>query len=643
MESNHSDHPHFSLEPCDESKCVSKGRSELFGGSFTCYGDDNGEFYPRMCSDGYIPTVVNDGPIVFASTWHIQGFFVEKDENGQVPVRYFTCCPPRGAISATRHCSDPIIDDGSDCKDKGNQRYSVSMKTQDDSPESHLCCDSENKHNGTEIFLEETECVPYRNELYEPCLTQKNQIGRTFAFTCNDPGGDFVFPRPLGNETFDNLLSNKQYQCCRMGPSLPPYVQDSTFWFTVCTELLLNTLSVLAAAVVVVGLSVPLLTKLKSTTNQNSLTSSARSRRNPGSGPPYSTYNLYLIYLAIPDLVLNLYFLIEIPMKQASQQISNRSILVELIGATTVANVWLNTIILHQVLVLLQNAHDARRVQPPSLKRVTLQAGAVCCLAVLNGLQTYYTEPFNGGIKGLVSLAVGLLTTTIPIGYGIYVGILVHRRGYLRTENGSVATRAVKEVAIYFFRIVWIFIGVWIPALVLLATGFFLGQAWSAWMSLLLIPIQTIVSTCVILTKSDVRKYVSDLLSLYGLCGSFFSMEKKLGESSKTANTHMEPNIAANSQKESKDMSNKNDVEATEGGHCHPTVRERQLGQRLVVSTIDSEEIVFGTTTTEIETNQDQNEPTNPSLALPKSQQGTKNNDMIGSHFFPNPQFQQDV
>lgn len=45
---------------CDESKCVSKGRSDLFDGSFTCYGDVDGAFYPMMCSDGFLPTPVID-------------------------------------------------------------------------------------------------------------------------------------------------------------------------------------------------------------------------------------------------------------------------------------------------------------------------------------------------------------------------------------------------------------------------------------------------------------------------------------------------------------------------------------------------------------------------------------------------------
>ena len=55
IDSNYSD------TGCDESKCVSRGRSNLFNNSFTCYGDD-GTFYPMMCADGFLPMIAKDEP-----------------------------------------------------------------------------------------------------------------------------------------------------------------------------------------------------------------------------------------------------------------------------------------------------------------------------------------------------------------------------------------------------------------------------------------------------------------------------------------------------------------------------------------------------------------------------------------------------
>ena len=69
---------------CDESKCVSRGRSDLYNESFTCYGDEDGMFFPRMCSHGYLPEVVVDEPVYLANT----------SDGYAVPVMYFTCCPP---------------------------------------------------------------------------------------------------------------------------------------------------------------------------------------------------------------------------------------------------------------------------------------------------------------------------------------------------------------------------------------------------------------------------------------------------------------------------------------------------------------------------------------------------------------------
>ena len=69
---------------CDDSKCVSKGRSNLHNDSFTCYGDD-GTFYPMMCADGYLPLVVEDEND-FTSN-------VTGGVDASIPVSYFTCCP----------------------------------------------------------------------------------------------------------------------------------------------------------------------------------------------------------------------------------------------------------------------------------------------------------------------------------------------------------------------------------------------------------------------------------------------------------------------------------------------------------------------------------------------------------------------
>ena len=111
---------------CDESKCVSKGLSvSRFNDSFACYGDENGEFYPMVCADGYEPRIVLDGadPVWddFPS-WvttisnrlelSVQNTECLEDTNNTncVQLKYFTCCPPGRSIEELeesllqRHC-----------------------------------------------------------------------------------------------------------------------------------------------------------------------------------------------------------------------------------------------------------------------------------------------------------------------------------------------------------------------------------------------------------------------------------------------------------------------------------------------------------------------------------------------------------
>ena len=129
---------------CDESKCVSKGGSNLYDGSFTCYSDD-GTLYPMMCADGFIPMAAED-EFPFVAT--------DMSEFGDLSLRYFTCCPPHDlsfkATRATRQCSDPItapteFDKQKICGEQDSRKYPRRMKSSANNTEnnSFICCDSQ--------------------------------------------------------------------------------------------------------------------------------------------------------------------------------------------------------------------------------------------------------------------------------------------------------------------------------------------------------------------------------------------------------------------------------------------------------------------------------------------------------------------
>ena len=84
------------------------------------------------------------------------------------------------------------------------------------------------------------------------------------------------------------------------------------------------------------------------------------------------------------------------------------------------------------------------------------------------------------------------------------------------------ATGRMKELAWFFFRIILVFFLTWIPGLTLIIYG---TSAWSTYnlpmyanIGYLFCALQSILSTVLAMTKSDVRKYVANLLTLLYCC-----------------------------------------------------------------------------------------------------------------------------
>lgn len=103
----------------------------------------------------------------------------------------------------------------------------------------------------------------------------------------------------------------------------------------------------------------------------------------------------------------------------------------------------------------------------------------------------------------------------LPLYYVIYVTILILWRGYIPSLSGATARkRAMRELAIYFFRIVAVFIGIWLPRGFLIYWADWTGQKWADLVAQYVVAIQPILTTCLVLTKSDAKKYIQDLVTL---------------------------------------------------------------------------------------------------------------------------------
>ena len=146
--------------------------------------------------------------------------------------------------------------------------------------------------------------------------------------------------------------------------------------------------------------------------------------------------------------------------------------------ACSTANVWLNAIVAYEVYTLLSKSHRRVRVVPPTIKKAVLQGAVVYLYALITFLVHYYVD----GFVDTRVLAPTYLTLSIglPILYLLYVCISIWYRGLLprpaimTTTAAAAATtttrnnEGLRELALYFFRVIIVFFIVWLPALVLL-------------------------------------------------------------------------------------------------------------------------------------------------------------------------------
>ena len=445
-----------------------------------------------------------------------------------------------------------------------------------DSKEEQESLDNNNNSNNNNTYLEDTECVPYHNQWYEVAQSQ-NRMGRLSATSCDV--GNFSIPRPILPMPIDNGSDNpnanpnadataitttksgaatiQRYQCCKSGSAMQPFVNDSVFRINVYVPLVLYITVAMLLTTIVTSLLVPFLIELfdtqkkkknKNNGNNSSSNSNHRFRRRTNSTASnaqqkYSTYNLYIIYLVLPDLVY-LLCLMTFSIQNIRQQFDPNFYTIEVWPAGTlrqnyeeiylllpyvIANAWINSIISYKVVSLLKASKSVKRITQPSPKGVTLEACAVYCLVGLSALGFHYLNKINFIACWLVFS--GLVVP--PCSYILYAPITVWRNKYLppletilkrsNTTTERLRDRAIRELALYFFRIIAAYCITVLPAIFFWMYGYFqmyfatnggTGSDWAVFAFRVLAMLQMIVSSGFVLTKSDVRKYVWDLVTL---------------------------------------------------------------------------------------------------------------------------------
>ena len=492
-----------SSDQCDESKCVSY--IDLNGSnttSYECYA--NSAWIHMACSDGYTPRIVDSVPVIIDTMR--MGTYTVPD----VPYNYFTCCPPDlpKKVNVTRHCSNPTTSfyqgtDGDNnnnsssnssssssssstihCKDK-NRPYPRQMASWGER-ESFLCCDSileyttaNNQEATNANYLNDTQCVPFIDKRFISSVSI-NLYGNIQPITCDANQGiysNFRFPQKIEK---NNSYGTYVYECCKTGTTLPPFIEDYAFNTSIYPQIIISSIAVCSCTLLILALIIPLFLYLKKRAERalytstmidisaphSTCTSTTTSRdraHQPLPEPPYNSFVLYLVYLALPDLMLNMYYIIMYsryanqkyhPHNINSAIIYNGSILIRpfessFVMACLTADLYLNCVVSNEILTLLRDSYNVTRYNSPSYFKVSLQAATVCIFSILVFVIHYFIgraqeKAYEIGDFGQYTYLANVnfywsivISYIFPMIFFGYVWVTIWCRGYMKSAAGK--------------------------------------------------------------------------------------------------------------------------------------------------------------------------------------------------------------
>lgn len=573
-----------SAQVCDESRCIGRTIGEFLPG-YSCWGEGPNELNPYACSDGYVGIPVDSQPPMFDEGQFLKyytccppSYAAELTQDDKTDSLRRHCSDPISYEPSQDKivCHDPVLQYPR--KNNKNGHFWHSLRNPDATSESYVCCDVE-LPNGNELqddgqksnslvieasesYFDEVDCVLSCDPDFLYDCWAENKYGFLWPMGCDDPNGVFIEPKIIGKGyAMGGRRFFHKYGCCREGMGTGPFIQDKAFNQTVWPQLILSILGVITSVLLIIGLLLSFfygaveevktpVTKLNASALTSSVISgttvdsrrrvgsgignlfrsrrsgedrSIRSSRRKGKPNANGGYNAYLVYLAIPDLILNL-FVVGMYASYVNQKFVPgfssyiiNSIFYErktafdmaLILACSAANLYLNAIISYELFTLLKNSNRRLRTPPPTFKKVGLQALAVYAWAICIFLIRYFTEDVKRLPTWVEVTLYFMISAGIPILYLCYVCFVIWRRKLLPSMNGP-----LRVLALYFFRIIAVFLLLWLPGVFLLsfACNWQWDNAGTIDYNDLLYPIglyfcsvQPVVSTGMAMTKPDVR------------------------------------------------------------------------------------------------------------------------------------------
>ena len=237
------------------------------------------------------------------------------------------------------------------------------------------------------------------------------------------------------------------------------------------------------------------------------------------------SFNIYLVYLQTVDAILNLSLITATifywqqsndiyddndPDDRNQQHETNQyfwSITESVVIFATVANMWLNAIIAYQIYKLLRNSFMVRRTEPPTVKRIFFQSLIVYAVAICVASLHFWDHQQNSDNTDSAAAeewAPALIFgPIIPFLYILYVSVRIYQTKLLRLSD-----QRTRVMAIYFGRIVLVFLCFYIPGTTFFLIGVINYIEWARSVGNLLFSLQGTFSLAVALMKPDVRNAV---------------------------------------------------------------------------------------------------------------------------------------
>ncbi len=318
-----------------------------------------------------------------------------------------------------------------------------------------------------------------------------------------------LVPSQMANATTSQGFSEglaEQGLTVTMAPGSEP-VEEVNYFPYAATQVFVSLVAAFFSLATVLAMTLPLLKK--------------RRRKRA------STYNLYLVFLAVPDLIYNgflAYLFItyeqwitiivpgEIPWIDHPYDLA-------LFATCAAANLYMNAIIALEILKLLRNSKRRKRSKAPSLKKASGQALCTYMVGATIFAVDYNADLIQDKLQRLPNWVIPFVYFTLTIALPMSILLWVCLRIYREKLIGDVRTKAGKRLTIlirYFTRIIVVYICIWLPASILYLAQFGDGvskKGFFYYIACILYALAAWANFALSLTKPDVRKNFIDLFN----------------------------------------------------------------------------------------------------------------------------------